>query len=710
MKTYFKQLPVLDLISLIILGLFFVAFPLLFTSQTTDAFSIPKQTLLGGVTLISLFIWGINTVNNGTLKMRRTIFDGWILLFTGIVFLSSLFSVNRMDSVISFVPFFFSVLLYFALVNSAKREQDLNFWITSFVVSGVGVSMIAILSYLKIYILPSPLAKTQYFTPLGSILDQAVFLTLILLVLLWYVWNMWTSIRSKQTESVSRKDSVRIKYLIAFSAIITMGLIFTIIEIFGPQKPYILPIQTGFQTAFAAISQDTTRSLWAFLFGSGYGTYSTVFTKFKQTQFNLDNTLWSLTFYRSSSFFFEILATVGVLGIISFLLLGIKILRSLDVKNISRKFESNPFILPVLALIIASLLLPFSPTLLTLLFVFLGLYVLFQSFKAKDNNVMFDVELFLVAFSNGILAIEDADKTATKKHGKLLPVLLLIVIMAVSGFLMYYTYRYVASDITFEKSVISASKNLGSQTYDYQNSAITLFPYRDGYYRVFSQTNIAIAAYLANQQKNNQNNSQTQNTAYQLIQQAINAGKAATVLAPNTVQNWQNLSSIYRGLIGFGQNADNFAILTSQQAIALDQNNPQEHIILGGIYYQLGQWDNAQREFLLAVSLKPDYANAYYNLGHALENKGDLNGALNQYKTVKTLIAKDLTNSKKIQEEIDAVEKKMQTGTTAQSQPNKVSENTSEKLGISSPAAQLPEKKPPVVLPAPIGTNSASPK
>ena len=33
--------------------------------------------------------------------------------------------------------------------------------------------------------------------------------------------------------------------------------------------------------------------------------------------------------------------------------------------------------------------------------------------------------------------------------------------------------------------------------------------------------------------------------------------------------------------------------LAQQQAIQLDPVNPQEYITLGGIYYQLGQWDKA---------------------------------------------------------------------------------------------------------------------
>lgn len=69
------------------------------------------------------------------------------------------------------------------------------------------------------------------------------------------------------------------------------------------------------------------------------------------------------------------------------------------------------------------------------------------------------------------------------------------------------------------------------------------------------------------------------------------------------------------------KDAERFAILTNQQAISIDPNNPQQYLNLGSIYYQLGQWDNAVHQFQIAITLKNDLSNAYYNLGHALEQK-----------------------------------------------------------------------------------------
>ena len=69
---------------------------------------------------------------------------------------------------------------------------------------------------------------------------------------------------------------------------------------------------------------------------------------------------------------------------------------------------------------------------------------------------------------------------------------------------------------------------------------------------------------------------QTQQTIYTLIQQSITTARQATTISPQNTLDWQNLATIYRSIIGFGQNADSFAILASQQAIQLDPTNPQE--------------------------------------------------------------------------------------------------------------------------------------
>ena len=249
----------------------------------------------------------------------------------------------------------------------------------------------------------------------------------------------------------------------------------------------------------------------------------------------------------------------------------------------------------------------------------------------------------------------------------------------------------------------AANQNNGQLTYTYQNSAISSFTgkYNDAYFRVFSQTNLALANSLAaSVPKGASPSAETQQTIYTLVQQSINSGRQATTLSSQNPLNWQNLANIYRSLIGFGQNADSFAILAQQQAIQLDPVNPQGYITLGGIYYQLGTWDKALAQFQQAATLKPDLPNAYYNIAHTLIQQGDLKGALVQLQTVKSLVANDPTNLAKINEEIKQLQAQIeQQGTGTQSQTS--TQNGQTTLSTNPPAASLPQQNPPVKIPAP---------
>ena len=178
--------------------------------------------------------------------------------------------------------------------------------------------------------------------------------------------------------------------------------------------------------------------------------------------------------------------------------------------------------------------------------------------------------------------------------------------------------------------------------------------------------------------------------------------------------------SVYRSLIGFGQNADKFSVISAQQAQALDPNNPQQYIELGGIYFQTGQYDDAIREFSIAANLKPDYANAYYNLGYALEAKGDLQNALIMYQKVADLVKSDPVNSKKVIDQIKVVQGKIgqqnkQHAAQQQKTDSAASAENQQPLDVNKPTTQLPERNPkvnivgPTVSPIPSPSKSATP-
>lgn len=699
----------LENILLLLLGILLLGFPLIFTSLTTDAFGLPKQILLGIVVLLGLPLLGARMLSAGQVTVRKTPFDLPIFLMTIIFFVSAVLSINRLDALISFAPLLFAVFIFFLITNVAKNAASTLFLVSALTVGGVIASVITILSYFKVYLFPFEFAKVQTFTPMGSLFDQSIYLALLLPIALAFAWPR------RQLVDVPTSSTRMILFGVA-AIVLAAGVAVSIYETITIQKAFILPFETGFQTAFAAISQDAGRIAQGFFFGSGYGTYFTDFSRFKSATFNLNPELWSLTFFRSSSFALELLATTGFLGILAFLFLIAKVLSSirhhgLTVLNAGFP-KGNPLVISLIILLVSAFILPFSFTTIALLFFLLAIFASQQGLL--DPKRFFDIELYFGARKHGVFGFAaspvDENGVATQQAAreeqaltKFLPITFFVIFLLVTLGLGFWSVRYAIADTQFQSSLVSATKNDGLGAYNSQIRAIENFPFRDGYYRVYSQLNLNLANSLAaNQPQGSSPSAETQQIITTLIQQSINSARQATIISPLNPLNWQNLSSIYRALIGFGQNAESFAVASSQQAIATDPTNPQEYINLGGIYYQLQQWDDAQNQFQIAIRLKPDLANAYYNLGHALEQKGDLQNALIQYQTVKTLVANDKVAVKKIDEEIAVIQGKIgSAGSATQGGTNVAPTENQPPLGISEPANQLPQQKTQVEIPAP---------
>lgn len=679
----------LERITTLLVGLLFLFFPLVISTVNTDSFALPKQVLLLVVVFVGLLLLGAKSIILKNVKLRRTPFDLPLIAFIAAAALSCIFAVNHWDAWISFVPFLFTILLFFVITNSAKRAQDLVFLSASLIAGSVLVSAITILSYLKIYILPFSFAKIQTFTTFGSLFDQSIYL---LLALSFALYLAWPALKKRST------DKGRLLF-VGGSLLVLIGTAFTLLATFTLQKPQILPFQTGFQIGFASISQDSGRVIQGFLSGSGIGTFLTDFTRFKPASFNTNADLWNLSFLRSSSFVLELLATTGLLGILAFIYLAYRILRT------------KPLFPPLIFALILSLIIPFSFPTIFLLFTLLALYSVQEGLLERQKTRFFDVEARFMTLKKGVLALSETNTRSESEYQNLLPfgfLALIIIFCAVFGI---YSFKFIYSDYIFQQSLVAAAQNNAQATYTLETRAINLFPQRDGYHRVFSQVNLSLANNLASSVPHGSSPSaQVQQNIYNLIQQSINSARQATTVSPQTALDWQNLSSIYRSLIGFGQNADTFSIVANQQALVLDPNNPQEYINYGGIFYQLSQWDNAINQFQSAVNLKPDFANAYYNLGHALEQKGDLQNALTQYQTAKQLIANDPQSTKQIDSEIKAIQEKI--GKSAQNSSSQTNGTASNQppLQVNEPAQQLPTTSSKVKIPAPKVTQSPTPQ
>lgn len=686
MKNSQKIVFALENTTQVLWGIFFILFPIFFTSLTVDNFILPKQALLGIVACLSLLLFATQSIVAKKVMLRQTSMDLPVFLLFLALILSVVFAVNRYDAVTALVPMLFLGFAYFSLINTTKTQHNILFLAGSLIIGGSIVSLLGIFSFFKTYLLPFALSRIPNFTPLGSLVDQAIYLAILLPVALYFAYPI---VKNKTNGKV-------ISFAIA-SLIILGGLGITIYQLCTSQKPTLLPFGTGFQIAFATISQDAPRTAQGFFFGSGLGTFITDFTRFKQASFNSYQNIWFLSFFQSSSFVLEILTTTGIIGLLAYIFIIARI-----VTKPWKKLSYNPFFLSLVLVILASLILPFSFINIALFFFILALFVAAEGVKDPEKSV--DLEFFLIALRRNLFNI---DGKVSHSTSLVMPIVCAAIIAALVGVIGFFSTKYVIADVLFNQSIVAANSNNGSLTYQKQVDAINMFPYRDGFYRIFAQTNLSLANAIlqlsSNKNQTDTQKQQNQQTALNLVQQAISTSKTAGAIAPETVFNWQNIATIYRSLIGFGQGAENFAITSTQQAIALDPTNPQEYMTLGGLYYQLNQYDNAIAQFQNAINLKQDFPNAYYNLGHAYESKGDLKNALANYQIVKSLTT-DKQNLAKINDEIDVIQKRIdqanannQQGQTKQQSANQT--NPAQQLNINQPAQQLPIQATPIPLP-----------
>lgn len=692
-----------DNINLLIIAVVLILFPVFFLSSTSDSYVEPKEILLIIGVSASVLLFGIKTIAEGRLRLRSSPFDLPILIFTVVLLASALFSQNIYDALTAFVPVLFLAILYYIITNLIRTEKQLLYVLASLVFGTVLASLLTILSFAKIYALPFSYTHIQYFTSFGALLDQAIYFAIVLPITAYFAFSLISSVGTNKSQPSPFAEKKQLRGAPSFSGpaalfslafiVIAIALTITVYFLLTSQKPLLLPFDIGLQTGFASISQDTGHVFKSFLVGSGFGTYLNDFTRFKQASFNSNENLWTYTFFRSSSFLLELIATTGILGLASYVFIIYKVVK-----------EKN-FFLPLILAIIGSIILPFSFTLMALFVIVLAVFAVIRIHN--DPERFDEVEFYFVALKRGLLTVKAegehvALNPTEKRYSKLLPLLFLIIMVVVIGVPLYFSIRYILSDMVFQQSLLAAQANEGQQTYDLETNAISLFPYRDIYYRAFSQTNLALANALAVSQKSGQPSQQVQQNILTLIQQAITTARTAATVAPLTSFNWNNLSSVYRSLIGFGQNAQQFTILTEQQAIALDPNNPQQYIDFGGIYYQIGDYNDAAKEFQIAINLKPDYANAYYNLGHAYEASGALQSALIQFQTVRQLVANNPTNVKQISDEIVALNQRIgQQAAGSHSTSQAAGQTGQQALNVNKPANTLPSISPEAKIPAP---------
>ena len=645
--------------------------PLVFTTYTTEFFEIPKIILLAASVLILLVLWSFSWVLSGKVVVTRTPLDLPLLLLLGTVLISTFLPDSRYVSIFgnfprihgSAISWVLYILLYFIAVSNIKGVVQTRIIVFTLLAGAVLNSVIAVLSYAGVY-LPLAFAKNMAFNPSGSSFSAAA-LSLILLPIIYIHILRPTKILGLPLALICSivfgltivllgslplqiialalillvivvADKAEIKNSIMFllAPLIICVLILALSFIPLAKKNPLQNLRENYSSNFKEL-QLPPGSSWkvaisAFrdspAFGSGPSTFLFNFTQYKSSEINM-SPLWNFRFDTSYNEFFQILATMGALGFLAFLFfvimavkLGLKVLRYND----SFALGLGMAVIVFIAMLIFHVSTPV--TMVTGLLILACLIILRKS-EGKVEEFTLGIKTSKVRQVSGINQPLEGIIT-----GDVLPIILFIPITILSLVGIWQGYRIVSADIYHRMGLNSISQR-GLAAYDYLRNAENLNPLIDLYRTDMAQTNFLIAnAIAANKGPNEASpagslTDQDKTNIQQFLSQSINESRAAVAISPRSAQNWEVLASIYRQITGVAENALQFSLDGYGRAIALDPYNPLLRLNVGGLYYSIRNYDMAIRFFDDAVNLKPDYANAYYNLSIALRDKGNLKEA-----------------------------------------------------------------------------------
>jgi tetratricopeptide (TPR) repeat protein len=720
--------------------------PLFFFNQMTEFYEIPKLTFLLLSTILLLGLWIFASIIKGKVVITRTPLDIPLLLLLVVVLVSTYFSDAKTAAIYgnfprvhgSAVAWVTYILLYFVTVSHLKTLARIKTFIYVLFGSAVIVSLVTLLSFFGAF-LPLDFAKAVNFTPTGSSFSTVAFLLLLLPLPLLSIINPNKYLPLPAAIALAVLFGVTIALVGSLPSYIALLIVFLLT--FFASKPaqvkkslalFLIPVVvtaltlllayapmpgglSGLQKMEASFPKEIQLpfsvawkvSASAFrdapFIGTGPSTYLFNFTSYKPLEFN-QLPYWNVSFDTATNEFLQMLGTLGIFGVLALIFICLIVLnnarKNLSVDNASKDKDAAKdmhVVLPALAiggLVSIVLLAMHATTLVSMVITLLIFAVLMVSQKTIRDKEM--------ALSMGIKA-----STSDNKQFDLFPIIVFVVFLIAAVPVLVQAYNAVSADYYHRQALAQASKN-GTLTYQNLQKAESLNPYVDLYRVDMAQTNFALANALAAQKgptKANPKGSltdQDKKTIQTLLSQSINESRASVALSPRSSRNWEVLASIYRNIAGVAQNALVYSLDSYGRAIQRDPLNPALRVNVGGIYYSIKNYDLAIRFFSDAANLKPDYANAYFNLAIALRDKGDLQNAKSVAdQTVKLLSTnKDSADYKvaiKLQEQLTtkADEAKNQQKASASAQTNSALNNA------NLPAVNVNTQNPPSVTPVP---------
>jgi len=582
-----------------------------FVPFVEDAYDMGRFVLLTSITLIISLLWTIELIRTKSLivSYNRSVIGFSLLTSTSLISIIVVSS-NKVEALVHPLGFItwlcLTILCLIVPPNLEKKDRLILMWV-----------LIAVSSLLGLLVIYQQFAITAMLFPTVSYLTNPLWNPTGSPVSAFYILILSVPIAIhlfKNSGTHHEDRNIAFSLIAILIGVIAGGIIlWRYIPIMAPS---ILPFPVGW-----GILMESWKQPLGAIFGVGVDQFTGAFTLGKQLSINT-TAIWNSAFNTNASLLLHIATVYGIFGVCSmFLFIFLLLQNKKDIVELQ--------IVGILASISILFFPPSYPLVILLMF-----YCLLTS--SEHNTHTYQFTSLGVVFGS---------------------------IVCMAGILVSSIgwYRYVNGEILFYQGVRARNEeNNGTKAYNLMILAMRQNPFISRYHATFGQLNLMLGGSIITAAKQDQTGKtatlteEDKTLVTTLLSQAIREAKTATTLAPKNVYIWGSLASIYQNLIGVANDAPSWAIAAYQKAITLDPVNPVLRLDLGGVYMGITDYDSALREFTTAVTLKPNYANGYYNLANVLRIKGNTKEAKAALQNVLELLPSTSTEYQKVIDEIKA--------------------------------------------------------
>lgn len=718
-----KKKDVFEIIFSYLLISFAFLFPIFFLPILGNPLLGAKLILLVSYAVILSLLTIIKIIANKNISWGKSAFDIPMFIFILAVSIATIFSSSNEQSIFgnygSFFPSVVSVfsfgIIYFSIVAHIKKQKYLESIKIAFIISIVIASLFAILNYLGIYLIPSEIAKNRNFNLVGSNEILAFLSVLVSIQLVIYYL--------KETETYKKVLYLSpLLILVAASiifgglavvAVLAVGVLLTIYmghislqkgSVLTLSVLIIISLSIGLSARFLLKNDEYVNNIklppavsWIVsttalrdypISGSGMGTFSNVYTRYKPDAFS-SSELSELRFNYPYSDYLLYISELGIAGFLAFLFIAVSVLRK--VKSVREYHETGEK---------DSIYLVMDFVLLVALFV--GLFFISMNITA----FLFFI-IILSALGIELSKIENIDPLENKaldessilgvgndlllKSGSVTKYIMLLYIAVVMVGGTYFVTKFSIAEVNYKMASDAARDNDVIKTVKYFDQTINSFRYYDVYYRDYSLINLLIANSILSDESGNPKEDlsvdestevqQRYELALALLNDAIN-------INPLNSLNHVARGDLYNSTLGKTEdveNAGNTALQSYTNAEQLDPGNVGIKMKIGGLYTSFNNPTTAAQYYLRSVNLNPKFVNGYYNLAVALKSAKDYQNAVTAMNNVVLLLDKESEDYKKATDELEELKKLVE--------ENKDTNNTNEGSNLNVEPVEEEEDK-----------------